>query len=147
MMQCVSILSLALVGVVNAGRAHLIVEKSFANPPVVEGRDVNVTLTVTNIGESAATDVVLSDKVRTQFFVLTGGEPVTKFDSIARYVLRRAADYDVQAAPPNLWRAISFSRATFALTSHHLLVPCAIARLAFGCTAARRWSTRTQCRR
>ena len=83
MMKCVSLMSLALLGVVNADRAHLLVEKSFAETPVVEGKDVNITLKITNVGQTPATDVVLSDKVRTQFFALTAGEPVTKFDTVA----------------------------------------------------------------
>ena len=47
------------------------------------GRDINVTLTVSNVGDVAATEVVLSDKVRGPQFSITAGDPVTKFDSIA----------------------------------------------------------------
>jgi hypothetical protein len=82
MMKCVSF-GLALLGLVQAERAHLIVEKSFVDPPVVEGRDINITLSLTNVGDTPATDVVLSDKVRAPQFTVTAGEPVTKFDSIA----------------------------------------------------------------
>ena len=107
MMKCVSLMSLALMGVVNGDRAHLLVEKSFANPPVVEGKDVNITLSITNVGDSAANDVVLSDKVRTQNFELKAGEPVTKFDSIARWAFCADMTCEMQNAAP----CVGFARA------------------------------------
>jgi hypothetical protein len=88
MMTCMSLSLALLANVVSAERAHLIISKAFTDPPVVEGRDVNITLTLTNVGDTAATDVVLSDKLRGPQFEVTAGEPVTKFDSVSAYVSR-----------------------------------------------------------